>query len=433
MYVLIALLILIISMLIGIPVAFSFLASTVFMVFAKGYDPSFLLPYGFSQMSSMVLLAVPLFIATGNIMHSGNIGDKLVDFVDVFVGRIKGGIGIVTIVTCAIFGSITGSAFATSSCIGSIMLPKLKAGGYSKGYIGALLANSSILGLLIPPSAIMILFAWIGRQSVLASFLAIVAPGIMMTVLLSIINVVMLRKNPNIRLAEKIPFKRIPARACQKGFRALPAFVLPFLILGGIYSGAVTPTEAAAIGALYAIPVGFFIYKGLTWNKFVKTLIDSAVTTGVIMVMLYSVMLLSRIYIMENLPDLVMGFLTSVSSNRYVLMAMINLFMIIFGMLMDDVSAVLLCTPILLPVATRLGISPTQFAAIVAVNLGMGNVTPPTAPLLFVGGHLAGARIDEMMPTALIMIVFAWIPTLIVTTYIPGFATFLPKLVLGIN
>ncbi len=431
MMVLIALLILIASLMIGVPVAFSFLASTVFMVITQGYDTSFLLPYGFSKISSMVLLAVPLFIATGNLMHSGNIGDKLVDFVEVFVGRIKGGLGVVTIVTCAIFGSITGSAFATSSCIGSIMIPKLKNNGYSSGYIGALIANSAILGLLIPPSAIMILYAWIGRQSVLAAFLAIVAPGIMMVVLLSIINIFLLKKDPKIIIAEKIPMKKLPSLIYRKGYSALPAFVLPFLILGGIYSGAMTPTEAAAVGALYAIPVGFFVYKGLTWKKFVDTLIDSAITTGVLMVMLFSVMLLSRIYIMENLPGMIMDFLTSISSNRYVLMAMINVFMVIFGMLMDDVSAVLLCTPILLPIAVKLGIDPTQFAAIVAVNLGMGNVTPPTAPLLFVGGHLAGARIDEMMPTALIMIVFAWIPTLIVTTYVPGFATFLPNLILG--
>lgn len=208
-------------------------------------------------------------------------------------------------------------------------------------------------------------------------------------------------------------------------------FVLPFIILGGIYSGAMTPTEAAAVGGLYAIPVGFFIYKGLTWKSFVRTLIDSAVTTGVLMVMLFSVMLLSRIYIMEDLPGKIMGALTSISDNRIVLIAMLNVFMIIFGMLMDDISAVLLCTPILLPIAIKLGIDPVQFAAIVAVNLGMGNVTPPTAPLLFVGGHLSGARVDEMMPTALIMIAFAWIPTLIVTTYWPEFSLFLPKLILG--
>lgn len=426
-----AIVILVICLLIGVPIAFCFLASTVFLIIFEGYDPSFLLPYGYSQLSSMVLLAVPLFIIAGNVMNEGKIGEKLIDFVDVFVGRVKGGLGVVTTITCAIFGSITGSAFATASSIGSIMVPKLKAEGYPRGYIGALIANASVLGLLIPPSAIMILFCWVGRQSVLAAFLAIVAPGIMMTTLLSIINLVLMKK-VDLKVADKIPGNEIAKRAIDKGVKAVPAFVMPVIMLGGIYSGILTTTEAAAIGALYAIPVGFLVYKGLTWKTFKRSLIDSSVSTGSIFVMFFSIMMLSRIYITENLPQTIVSILMGISTNKNVLLLMINIFVIILGMLMDDTSGVLLATPILLPVAIETGVNPVHFAAIMAVNLGMGNITPPTAPLLFVGGHLSGARLDEMMPYALIMIAFAWLPTLLITTFFPAFSLWLPRLILGI-
>lgn len=427
----IALLILIFALMLGIPVALSFMASTIFMVLVQGYDPSFLLPYGFSKISSMVLLAVPLFIVTGNLMDSGNIGDKLIDFVDAFVGRIKGGLAVVTTVTCAVLGSITGSAFATASCVGSIMKPRLLESGYSRGFIGALIANSAILGLLIPPSGVMILYAWIGRQSVLASFLAIVAPGLLMTLLISLVSIFLVRNDPNVKVMPKLPFKQVTKQVAKTGFKAVPALLLPVIILGGIYGGYMTPTEAAAVGALYAIPLGFLVYKGLTWKKFYETLVNSAKTTGTIMVMFFAVMILSRIYIMEDLPGKIMDLLTSISSNKYVLLLMVNLFMVIFGMLMDDVSAVLLVTPILLPMVTKLGMDPVQFAGVVAVNLGMGNITPPTAPLLYVGGSMAEARLDQMLYPSLMMILFAWIPTLLITTYVPGFATFLPNLLLG--
>ncbi len=427
----VALCILITALLFGIPVAFAFMAATIFMVLVQGYDPTFLLPYGYSKLNSMVLLAIPLFIVTGNLMNAGNIGDKLVDFVDSFVGRIKGGLAIVTTVSCAVFGSITGSAFATASCIGSIMKTKLFKAGYSRGFVGALLANASVLGLLIPPSGIMIIYAWLGRQSVLATFLAIVAPGIMMTVLLSVTSIVLLRNDKNVKVMDKIPLKEVALIAARRGFKAFPALLLPVLILGGIYGGIMTPTEAAAVGSVYAIPVGFLIYKGLKWKNFKETLIESAKTTGVIMVMFFSVMILSRIYIMEDLPGKIMDILMSVSSNKYVILFMLNIFMVIFGMLMDDVSACSLCTPILLPVAMKLGVDPVQFAAILAVNLGMGNITPPTAPLLFVGGSMAGARLDEMMRPVVAFILFAWIPTLFITTYIPEFSLWLPNLILG--
>lgn len=431
--VLFSLVLLVITLIIGVPVPFAFLVATTLLVITGGYSPSFLLPYGFSKMSTIVLLAIPLFIMAGGIMERGNIGDKLVDLVDLFVGRIKGGLGVVAVVSCAVFGSITGSACATLSCIGSIMFPRLEKAGYPRGHSAALLANASVLGMLIPPSAIMILYSWVGNQSVLASFLSSVIPGIILTILLSVINMFLLRNNKDLILATPISSKEKWSLFRVRGKRAIPALIMPVLVLGGIYGGIMTPTEAAAVAAVYSIPVGFWVYKGLTRKGFFEVLVESGTTTGVIMVMLYAVMILSRLYIMEDLPTQVLNLLMAVSTNRYAILFMINIFMVIMGMIMDDVSAVLLSTPILLPIIIKLGFSPVHFAAIVGVNLGMGNITPPAAPLLYLGGRVGNAPINEMLMPTVWMLLFGWLPTLALTTYVPGLATFLPNLILGVR
>ena len=432
----IALVILFATLVIGVPVPMCFMSSAAWLLFfggnaMQGYSTTMLLPYGFSQMNSIVLLAIALFIIAGGIMEKGRIGEKLIDVVDVFVGRIRGGLGVVATVSCAVFGAITGSGCATLSCIGSIMFPRLNAAGYPRGHSAALMANSAVLGMLIPPSSIMILYAWIGGQSVLASFLSTVVPGIILTSLLSIVNVFLLRNNTDIIIGKPQPVSVTLRQAGVKGKIALPALVMPVLVLGGIYGGIMTPTEAAAVACLYAIPVGFFVYKGLTVKGLLKTLIESAVTTGVIMVMLYAVMMLSKLYILEDLPGKVLVLLQSISTNRWVILFMINIFLIIMGMLMDDISSVMLTTPILLPIILHLGFSPIHYAAIVGVNTGLGNITPPCAPMLYLGGRLNNSPINETLMPTVWMILFAWIPTLAITTYIPQLSMWLPHVILG--
>jgi len=352
-------------------------------------------------------------------MDKGGIGDKLVDVVDTIAGRIRGGLGIVTVVTCAIFGAVSGSSSATVSCIGSIMMPKLKKAGYPVGHVAALLANAGVLGILIPPSMLMILYAWMGNQSVLACFLAAFVPGLIVTALLSIVNLVLLRNNKDIEVKPSEDIVTTAKLFTVKSAKASPALMMPVIILGGIYGGIMTPTEAAAVAVLYAIPVAMFIYRGLKFKNLMQTLIESATTTGVIMAMMFAVMILSRLYIMENLPEQIMNVLTSISDNKMVIMLMINVFLVIMGMLMDDVSGILLGTPILLPLVTQLGVDPIHFAAIMGVNLGMGNVTPPTAPLLYLSGRISGAQVNQMLKPTMYLIIFAWLPTLLLTTYVP--------------
>ncbi|MDY9922056.1 MAG: TRAP transporter large permease [Synergistota bacterium] len=414
----------------GLPVPFCFMLTTAFLIFVLGYDPSFLIPYSYNQMSSMVLLCIPMFILVGGLMDKSGIGESLIDFVDIFVGKIKGSTGAVAVIACAVFGSISGSCAATLSCIGSIMYPRLKAHRYPDGYASALVACAAPLGLLIPPSSQMILFAWVGQQSVLACFLATLAPGLLLTFLLCVINFVIIRKDPNV-LSGSEAFTGKPLKLSTRAFCAMPSLFMPVIVLGGIYGGFMTPTEASAIAVLYSIPVGFFIYKGLNKSNILGVVIETAATTGVVMIMMFCIMLLSRIYIMEGVPSMILQQLYRVSTNKYAILFLLNIFMIIIGMIMDDVSAMLLCTPILLPVMTQIGIHPIHFAGIIGVNLGMGNLTPPTAPTLYFGARMANVPVSKSLKPAMIFLIFAWLPVLLAVTYIPSMALYLPRLILG--
>lgn len=273
-YLLIAISILIVFLLIGIPAVFAFLAATIFLVISLDYDPSFLLPYGYSQLSSSVLLAIPLFIIAGKLMEYGGIGKVIINWTELLLGKIKGGLGLVTIIACAIFGSISGSAMAALSTIGSIMLGKLEEKGYPRGFAAALVSNSSVLGLLIPPSGVMILYAWMSNQSVLASFLSTIIPGIILMTLLGIINLVYMKNKISTVIAQPTTPKLSLGKNMKKfgvsTVVAVPGLVMPILVLGGIYSGIMTTTEAAAIAAIYSIPVGLWIYKELKLGDFKK-------------------------------------------------------------------------------------------------------------------------------------------------------------------
>ena len=276
------------------------------------------------------------------------------------------------VVSCALFGAISGSGFATLSSIGTIMLPRMYKAGYPRGVSAALISSASLLGLLIPPSLNMILYAFIGGQSVLACFLATIIPGIILVILFSAVNAWLLRKNTDIKLADPMPRDVYIKTLGKRTGKAIPAMIAPVIILGGIYGGFMTPTEAAAVSVVYSIPVGFLIYRGLNKTNFKKSLVTASTTAGVVMLMLFSVMVLSRLYVMENVPQMILDLMMNITENRILLIMMLNLFLIVIGMLMDDTSAILLTTPILLPVAIQLGIHPVHYAAIMGVNLGLG-------------------------------------------------------------
>ena len=419
-------------LILGVPIPIAFLGTTLWFVVVGGYDPSFILPFGYSRMNTVIILAIPLFIIAGGLLNRSNIGNKIVNVVEMFVGKIRGGLGAIGIISCAIFGSITGSACATLSAMGTIMFPRLKDAGYPVGHSAAIMASAAVVAMTVPPSPLMILYAWVGQVSVLACFLACTMPAILLMVLLCVVNMFMVRNDQNIRVEASLSRDMYYKELGKRTKEGLPALSLPIVVLGGIYGGFVTPTEAAALSIFCVLPLGFFVYKGLTWRGVGEVMLESVIITGAIMMMLYCIMILSRFYIMEDMPNVVLDFLTSISDNKYTILLMINVFMVIIGMIMDDVSAVLLVTPILLPVVVELGVHPIHFAAVVGVNIGMGNITPPTAPVLYLSSQLSGAPVAQAIKPTLILILFAWFPTLVITTYCPELALWLPRVFLGI-
>lgn len=415
----------------GVPIMYAFMAAALGLVVVLGMDPSFIISYGYDSTNAVVLLCVPLYVCVGTIMAKSDIGSALINFVDIFVGRIRGGLGIAGVFASAIFGAISGSTTATLTCIGPIVIPKMIEDGYPRGHAAALITNACPLGYFIPPSALMIVFAWSARQSILACFLSTVFPGIILATLLSVTNVVMLRNVKNLKSEEKLPTSEMLKEVASRVKWSIPAILMPVIILGGTYSGVFTPTESAAIAIFYAVPVGMFIYKKLTWKVLYETLADSAVTTGVIMVMIFCVMVLSRIMVMQNLPTVISDFLHSISDSKYFILFCINIVLIILGMIMDDTSSMLLSVPILMPIANSFGIDPVHLGAIMGMNLGLGLITPPCAMMLYFGGRVSGVPVAEMMKPTLTFIAFAWVPTLLLTTYIPELSLWLPRVLLG--
>lgn len=433
MAIFIAILIIVAGLLIGIYIPYVFVAASLFLVSALGYESSFLLKYGYGVVNSLVLLCVPLFIAVGLVMERSGIGKALVDFVDIFIGRVKGGLAVVAVVACAAFGSIAGSSLATLSCISSIMMPRFAEAKYPKAYVAALVTSACPLGLLIPPSAHMILYSWAGRQSLLACFLATVGSGIILMALLSIASLIILKNVPGIAVREKMSMKDFIGMSGCRTRAAVPAFLMPVIVLGGIYSGTFTPTEAATVAIIYSIPVGMLVYKELSFKKLYETFVETAATTGVIMVMIFCVMMLSRIYIMEDLPGIIISFLKNFSDNKIVILIGVNVTLIFLGMIMDDTSCLLLCTPIFLPVVESFGVHPIHFAAIMGVNVAIGLLTPPTAPALYFGAQVTKTSVTDMLKPTLILLLVAWLPTLVAVTCFPSLALWLPRLILGIE
>jgi C4-dicarboxylate transporter DctM subunit len=424
-----ALVILCLTLVIGVPVPFSFGTVLIFIALVSDHDLAGYLPAGHWRMNNVVLLAIPLFIMAGGIMERGKIAKPLVDLAELFVGRIKGGLSAASVVASAVFGAISGSAAATLTCIGSIMMPHLRRSKYPEGVAASVIVCASPLGLLIPPSSAQILYAWATQQSVLKCFLSTVVPGLILVVLLCIVNFVLLRRARELEVAPRPESYR--RELGVRGWRAIPALIMPALILGGIYGGIMTPTEAAGVAVIYAIPVGFLVYRGLNRDNFWQGLRETGTTIGVVMVMVFMVLIVSRFLIFEDIPGLAQSLVYSVSDDPVVILLMVNVVMILIGMLMDDISGILLSAPLLFPIVTHVGMDPIHFAAVLGVNLGMGNITPPTAPLLYLGARVADTPVNRMLGPTIIMIVFAWLPTLVITTFVPETALWLPGVLMG--
>lgn len=420
-------------LIIGVPVPFCFAGAVLLlMMFGDFGSTSFLVGAGFNKLNSIVLIAIPLYILAGGIMGAGGIATRLVDLADSIIGRLRGGLGLVLIVTTAVFGAISGMASSAVAAIGTVMIPRMVERGFDRGYAAALVAASSVLALLIPPSASMILYGWVTGTSILACFLAPIVPGLILLTLLGFWNLILTRRMP-LKQPEPAPMRAIVGETFIRTKKAAAGLMMPLIILGFIYGGITTPTEAAAVAVVYAIPVAIYVYREMNWSGLGQVLWRAGQTSGVLMIMIFFASMLGRIWTLENVPQEILESFLSVSENPIVLLLLANLFLMIIGMFMEDVSGILLAAPLLLPVMKQAGVDPIHFSAIIATNLGMGLITPPTAPLLYFAALIGKTSLSGMLKPALVFVFFAYLPVVLLTTFIPALSMWLPSLVLGLN
>jgi len=417
-------------MVIGVPVPLCFMAAVVFMmVVTDGFTPIFLISTGFHQINSLAVLCVLFFILMGGIMSTTGIAGRLVAVSDSLLGRTKSGLGTVSVISSALFGAISGTCTAAVAAIGSIMIPRMVARGYPRGHATALISAASVEGQLIPPSVPMILYAWVTWQSVAACFLSTVIPGLIMVFLYSIVNWLVVRKLP----IKVLPPTTLDNKVKEFGtavYKGVWALLLPVIVLGGIYGGVFTPTEAAGVASIYCIIIGFFVYKTMDLKMLRDSLVTSVTTTGVIVLMVFFVMMLSKMYVMENVPQRMVDMLFGITENRYFILLLVNVFLLLLGMVMDDFSGTILAAALLFPVITEIGIHPIHFAAILGTNLGLGNKTPPTAPILYLAARVGNCPIEKLIKPQLLFICTVSLPVMLLTTYFPPLSLTLPHLLM---
>ncbi len=418
--------VLVVLLTLGVPLPYCFGAGLMVMTLVGEATMRGMMLWGFSQLTNPVLLAIPLFVFAGTIMSVSGIAASLLKFVNVFVGRVRGGLGVVATVSCAIIGAISGSGLTGVAAIGPLLIPEMESKGYPRAYATALVANSSILGLLIPPSVTMIVYGWVTDTSILASFLATLGPGLLIMLNFSIVNMIMARKFPLV-LDEPMDTAALMKHASKRTINAIPALLMPVIILGGIYGGIMTPTEAAAVSVIYALPVGFMIYKGLTFRTLLDAGKESASAVGAILIMILFSLMLSQIYVMEDIPQALVDKIFEFTDNKVLLLIMINLFLFGIGMIVNDITAIILTAPLLLPLMTALGVSPVQFAAIMGVNTAMGGVTPPYASILYLGARIGKVKFTEVVKPAMILLIFGYIPVVILVSVWPDLSEYIPR------
>ncbi len=420
----------ILMLLAGFPLFVCFGVGGLAMMVALEMDPGFAVPAIYTNLNSFVLMAIPFFIFAGGLMTAAGISARIVEFANAVVGRIKGGLGVVAIVSSALFGAISGSSASAVATIGMTILPQMEKYGYSRNYATALVACSGLLGQLIPPSIPMILFGMITKTSVAGCFLAAAGPGILIVIAYSIINWLYCRRRPEIRVLEGMRSLDHVKHMAKATRRSALAMVMPVIVLGGIYGGLFTPTEAGCVAVVYAICVGAATRK-LTKKSFMKAAEETASIEGAIVFIIAFIVIMGRIFTYERLPAAIAEGMLTITDNRIILLLLINLFMIIMGMIMDDLSAMLLAAPLLFPLFMKLGIHPFQMAAIMAVNQGSGQMTPPVATNLFTAARVSGIPVSAFVKDCIPFLLFGSLPVLLLVTFVPEISLWLPELIMG--
>ncbi|TDS16781.1 tripartite ATP-independent transporter DctM subunit [Maribacter caenipelagi] len=373
-------------------------------------------------LDSFALLAIPFFVLSGELMNKGGIAHRLIAFAKTLVGSFPGGLALINVIAAMLMGAIAGSAMASASAMGSILGPEMEKEGYSKEFGAAVNITSATTGLIIPPSNVLIVYSLAsGGASIAALFLAGYIPGIMTGLFLMIVAAFWAKKK-KYKVGKRSSLKEVGKTFID----ALPSLFMLVVVIGGIVTGIFTATEASAIAVLYSLVLGF-VYKEITLPKLPQILLDSSATTAIVMLLIGSSMCMSWALSYENIPQDISSGLLSLSDNKIVILLIINLLLLFVGIFMDMTPAVLIFTPIFLPVVTKLGLDPVHFGIIMVLNLCIGLCTPPVGSVLFVGVGIAKTTIEKVFKPLLPLFI-AMIIALFLVTYIPQLSLWLPSL-----
>ena len=410
---------------IGVPVAFSMAIAAAFAIyFGSSYPLIVVVKEMFSGLDSFPLMAVPFFILAAELMSGGAMTTILLRFASQFVGHLRGGLGYANVLSSTMFAGISGSALADAAGPGAMMVRMMEKGGYDKSYAGALTASAAVIGPIIPPSIIMILYAMqVEEVSVGALFMAGILPGLLMTVMLCAANWYICRKR-GYRSTEPKPGAREMLRTT---LYALPALFLIVIIIGGIRTGIFTPTEASVVAVFYALLCGMFVYRSLRLRDLPDIIYRAALVSVAVLIILAAARAFAWVLIIQSVPQTLAAIIVSWELSPIVFLLAINVLLLAFGLFMDPLPGVMVLVPILAPIAHSLGIDPVHFAIVIIVNLTLGLITPPVGSLLFVVSSAVKLRVTELvreMPPFFL----AHLVVLLILTFVPTVSTWLPHI-----
>ena len=415
---------------IGLPVFFGLLAAPGLLLWLNGQERDIGLLYRnvYNGIDSFPLMAIPFFMLAGELMNRGGITSRLVEFAQAMMGHLRGGLAHVNILSSMLFAGLSGSAVADTSALGSMLIPAMEKQGYTRRFAAAITAASSVIGPIIPPSGIMIIYASVMGESVAALFLAGIVPGIMVGVGLMLMVKVM---------ADKYDFPVASAKYSwgARGQASLKAFfplLTPVIILGGILGGIFTPTEAAAVAVGYATFIGLFVLKSLKLNDLPNILTKAAMTSSVVLLLVGAAMAFKTVVSLSHAPETLAAYILSLSNNPLVLLFLINILLFIVGMFLDAGPAIIILGPILGPIFISMGVHPVHFAIIMSVNLTVGLATPPMGLVLFVASSVSGERV-ERIARAILPFLLVEIFVIFLITYIPAISMTIPRITGFVN
>lgn len=411
-------------LLLGMPVAFTLgAASLTYMLFKKEVSLTLLAQTTFAGIASFPLLAIPLFILSGHLMHAGGLTEDLVRFSKAILGHIRGGLGLATILATAVFSAISGSAVATAVAIGTVMIPAMKAQGYDEELSAGVTATASCMGPLIPPSIPFIIYGIIANVSIASLFIAGVLPGLLLGVFLMVYMITIAHKRGYPR-HQRATLKEI----INVTLNSLPSLAMPCIIVGGIIAGIFTPTEAAGVAVFYALMTGFLIHRRLKLRQLPSIILRAGVESSVVLILLGLSEPFAWIVAVEQLPAKITDLLVPFSTNPYVFLVLVNIALLLIGIPIETAPALVIMTPMLSPIAEKIGVDPLHFGVVVCFNLVLGLITPPVGAVLFSICSISGLSLERLTRGIFTPFIIA-LGVLLAVTFLPPLSTALPNLV----